>query len=216
MIRRKKLYAFNILLLISVNFIIFALCFTRVQVIGFFMILSLYFFRGIGKKNFFSRFGKCIALTGWPIMFILACISPFVIYAEGQSELSSEINDVTADRAGLNMLAFTRYGVSMLGNKIENEDGAEYFYIDSGYVYALVGYGIVFSVLVLYLYSKTFWKAFKNKNYMIYCALLVFMVLSVFNDFFMQLNYNPLLLYLFADDKAKVWKKKYCTITYPG
>lgn len=201
MMTKKRLTSLNIIVLILVNLVVFALCFTRLQLIGVLLMIVL-FHCSKYKKNFIThKIWGILAWVGYPMCFILTCVSSVLMYIDGAFDVANTVDDYSASRFALNSHAFMRYGVNLFGNKIENvNDATEYFYVDSGYVYSIVGYGILFSILLLIAYSVAFYKSFKNNNNMIYTVFFVFMILSVFNDFFIQLNYNPLLLYLFAKD----------------
>lgn len=206
LMNKKRIILFNILVLALINVIVFALCFTRVQLIGVVLIIAFIYFWGGGKIIMRHKLGEIFARAGYPVFFIVTCISSVLMYADVSSEMTDTLNEYTASRFALNSVAFAKYGINLLGNKIENTDDTStsgYFYIDSGYVYSIIGYGVLFSVLLLIAYSFAFYKAYKNGNYKLYAGFFVFMILSIFNDFFMQINYNPLLLYLFAQDTTK-------------
>ena len=74
----------------------------------------------------------------------------------------------------------------------------KYFYIDSGFVYAILGYGVVFTVIILLIYSILTRWAYLQKDSTMLVWLLAVMLFSVVNNTWIGITYNPALLYFFV------------------
>ena len=80
-------------------------------------------------------------------------------------------------------------GNSVLGNPVK------YFYIDSGFAYSLLGYGLIFTVIVVFLYTVLFrYSCFVNDKYLFVCITAV-LFFTMINNTWVTLNYNPMLLF---------------------
>ena len=84
----------------------------------------------------------------------------------------------------------------MLGNNagrvIDN-----YFYIDSGYAYSLLGYGIVFTVLIIFMYSVIYYYCCKNNKKKLFIWITAVALFTMINNTWITLEYNPLLFLFF-------------------
>lgn len=204
MLLREQMSLFSVAIMLFISFTVYELCYTRIQIIGCLFIVIFFYVLKKWRLKFESRIWGFIAYIIYPLFFIGSCLLPFMTFYGSAEATAEDIDESVNGRMMLNTMAFSRYDINFLGNRIEIETGKralDYFYIDSGYVYSLLGYGIIFSFILLLMYSTALYKAYKNGNIFVYFGLLFFMILNVFNDFFMQLNFNPLLLYLFSDDK---------------
>src|SRR5699024_4578028 len=65
---------------------------------------------------------------------------------------------------------------------------------DSGYLYTLLAYGILFTLLLLLCYTWIFQYLYRQKEVLLYGWLGLFMFLNIFNNYLLLLEINPLLL----------------------
>lgn len=114
------------------------------------------------------------------------------------------LDTLTSGRLFYASKAMALYGVRLLGGQIpmsgayESTFGIsqEYFYLDSGYLYSLLCYGSLITILLVLAYTVIFVDAARKRNKSIYCWLLVFMVINLNNNMFVSLHYMPLLFLL--------------------
>ena len=114
----------------------------------------------------------------------------------------SEVNGILNGRLTLNEEAFARYDVTFWGNKLEFENTIgvdDYFYIDSGYLHSLLGDGIVFTAILMILYSILFYKVYKAEAHFLYMCLFAFAFLSISNGLLLDILANPILLIALSD-----------------
>ncbi len=131
------------------------------------MFLGLYFLEiklriSIFRNNRLTRF---LAAAIFPalclfIVVLSSCFRPGHPFWEA-------LDDLSHNRIGLNYKGLTDYGVKLLGQVIkQNTDTlkGDYFYIDSGYVKALLNYGLILTILILAVYSFMFTAAIAGRD----------------------------------------------------
>lgn len=134
------------------------------------------------------------------MMFPIGCIGTFIIsFLYEKSKLISKFNEVINYRLGFNYKGFMMYGLSLFGKKIEMVEEYwdanninHYFYIDSGYVFSLLSYGIVFFGLLIAMYTFLSRYAIKNNQIKLAVWCLMICIYSVINDVMFNTALNPL------------------------
>lgn len=201
----------RILFVVVINVIAFYIATARLQIILSSLMIILFY---LSYKRNIIKFRvaawKYISILAYPLMLV----SFYILGALSLTELSflQELWDENfSGRMKYTVMAFGMYGVTLWGNKIEmvgareySESNIDYFYIDAGYAYWLLAYGIIFTLALLYCYSKTFFQSYKNKLLYVYIWMLVFSIGNLINDFFDFFVSYPVLLYLFARTQNKV------------
>lgn len=93
------------------------------------------------------------------------------------------------------------YGVRLLGSYIKMAGNSAlgnpetYFYIDSGFAYSLLGYGLIFTVVVVILYTVLFrYSCYVNDKYL-FIYIVAVLIFTMINNTWVTLNYNPVLLF---------------------
>ncbi|MBQ3393373.1 MAG: hypothetical protein IJG52_08190 [Lachnospiraceae bacterium] len=100
--------------------------------------------------------------------------------------------------------AFLRYSLPVLGRRIEMvgqtfviNGGAlarDYFYIDSGIGFSVFAFGILFTLLIVALYTYLYTAAGRTGDGMLYVWVSVLLLFTFMNNIWIDLAYNPLLL----------------------
>lgn len=81
--------------------------------------------------------------------------------------------------------------------------------MDSGYVYTLISYGIIFFIILIFLYSFLFQKAVRDNEFKLAIWCLVICIFSVINNIMLKIPINPLpILALDAFTKWNAGKKQ--------
>ena len=123
--------------------------------------------------------------------------------------------------------AFEQYHLKLFGQSIQmvgiksatfGEGHQVYFYIDSGYVYALIGYGILFTALLLTLYTIVLRNTAKKEQGVLFIWAVTVTLFSISNNAWVSITYNPLLFYVIVPeasnaltrllDRIRGWKPK--------
>lgn len=166
----------------------------------FFVILSYNFRINI----FMHKIWKYIGLIIYPLAFfsylaiaLSSAVSPDIL-DWWDKQFSGRMNQT--------ILGFAQYNISLVGNKLEMVGSAaaettidEYFFIDAGYAYWLLAYGVLFTAFILLAYSVIVYKAFENRQRFVFFWLLFFAMSNMINDFFTLSYFCPTILFLFAD-----------------
>ncbi len=199
---RKNMNLPKIILLLLISYIMFILSSTRLQMysciafIGFCIILPL-----IPKFLFNNKLSGLLSLILYPgICVVLYYVSKYSILSLFLYNFD-EINRMTSGRLRLNEEAFTYYDATLWGNKMEfdTEIGTNtYFYVDSGYLHTLLESGIVYTALIMLLYSVLFYKVYRAKAYFLYIWLGLYSLICISNGLLTSLLANPILLLAFS------------------
>lgn len=75
-----------------------------------------------------------------------------------------------------------------------NVSYTKYFYIDSGYIYAILGYGVLFTLVVIFMYSYLIYYATKRNDKNLFIWLIIVLVFTVVNNTWVSLAVNPVLM----------------------
>lgn len=97
--------------------------------------------------------------------------------------------------------AIERYGIHMFSTRVEQlgntalvyggESSA--FYIDSGYVYSIIAYGIFFTVISLMAYTVLLRYLYMTKQRVLYLWIVTMLFASIMNNFLYDIINNPVL-----------------------
>lgn len=203
---RRHISFGQILFLILLSYLFFLVSSTRLQLyacIAF--IVAIFAIPYIPQKILHNKLLAFIAIVAYPVIcVILYFISKYFIlsiFYDGYEALNLAMNN----RLSMNEEAFMRYDVTLWGNDLEfdtTERTQDYFYLDSGYLHVLLGDGLVFIAIILFLYSILTYKLFRSRAYYLYIWILVYAILNISNGFLVSLLANPILLLAFSDTES--------------
>lgn len=203
---RKHISFTQILFLVALSYLFFLVSSTRLQLYACAaFIIAIFAIPHIPPKLFHSKWLAAIAVLAYPtICVILYFVSKYFILSLFYSGYD-ELNSAMSNRLSLNEEAFIRYDVTLWGNNLEfdtSERTQDYFYLDSGFLHVLLGDGLVFIAIILFLYSVLTYKLFRSRAYYLYIWVLVYAILNISNGFLVALLENPILLLAFSDTEA--------------
>ncbi len=147
-----------------------------------------------------------ILLSG--LLFPLGLLVTFLVtvkYNPGDARWLA-LNTMLHSRPGLMHQGFLRYPITLFGNPIKmlghsalrTEAVGAYFYIDSGFAYSLFGYGLIFTFLVVALYSCIYIYSCRTNNKHLFAWLTGVLLFTMMNNTWVDVYYNPALLFSFA------------------
>ena len=207
-LKGKRLKLLEILVIYIFQYIAYKLfCVRLTFYIGMIMIaLTLLFIKfNIGNLN--HAIIKGISAVLFPLSTFISC-EACIKYRPG-NHIWDTLNSAFNNRISQGYSAFNNYSVKLLGQQIKMRGTAslalgvtsgEYFYIDSGYVYSVLLYGLFFTIILLIVYSLLMVKICEINNKQLYVWMLAVMIFSFLNNALININMNPLLLcipYLF-------------------
>jgi hypothetical protein len=196
----------QIAFLVAFSYVFFLLSSTRLQLYACAaFIVAILAVPYIPKKIINNKILASLAIIAYPVICVLLYfVSKYMIlsmFYDGYDEL----NKLMSSRLSLNEEAFVRYDVTLWGNNLEfstAERTTDYFYIDSGYLHVLLGDGLVFTAIILLLYSILTYKLFRSRAYYLYIWIIFYSILNISNGFLVALLANPILFLAFSDTKS--------------
>ncbi len=135
----------------------------------------------------------------------LVCIGIFlliVLYNRNVS-IAVKINKLISNRLKLSSKGFANYGIPLFGQKIQwigngggkyNTAVGEYNFIDIAYLQILFNYGILFLLLIVFLYSKAMEKAWNENRVRLLLCIALTQIWSCLEPNLISIYYN---IYLF-------------------
>ena len=183
---RKNLTFFVLLLMMLFSLIVYKTYGSRMQVIMCAVLIFLFALVYKWKVVSFRRsFWKYYALFGYPlIMFFSYFFSTHFDYTDSEIYVLADL--ILSGRLRMNIEAFQEFEITLFGTVVDEYDSVYgYFYIDSGYISVLLKTGVVFSIMLMCLYSFLFYKAYKVNNKVLYIWLFSFSIFNIVNNFFL-------------------------------
>ena len=153
--------------------------------------------------EFNSKFWKFVSLFAYPVAFAFYIILAFSTFIS--PSFYEWYDDNTSGRLSLTLAAFVQYPITLWGNVVDlvgaieaEYSSLDYNYIDSGYIYWLLVYGVLFCLFIVISHIVIIYRSYKSQNKFLYiwCLLLAFMNIS--NDFFTASYLNPIIFLLLA------------------
>lgn len=187
----------DIAFFVFANYIAYMVATTRLQ---FFMSLLFVILLLIVRNKTISEYIAKITNLNFIVMFSISVILSYA-YA-GKNQFISQLNILLLNRIKFSYYALKDTGISLFGKKIltispEKVNGIldfkNYFYVDSGYIYTLVEYGIIFTIFVILAYTIIINYAVQSNNKVIYLWCLITSLYSLINNCITNIVINPLL-----------------------
>lgn len=186
--------------------------------LGFYIaILVIIMYIVLVKFDFINTASKLFmffASIGFYTTFIVCLIINYFYDSTNPTLLM--IDKLLNNRLGMGNTALKLYNPKLFGQMIEmvgiktavfGTGNNTYFYIDSGYIYALLGYGIIFTLIILTLYTMVMRNTAKNKQYVLLIWSIAVMLFTVSNNAWVSITYNPLLFYVVISEKNNLLKQ---------
>lgn len=206
---RKKLQMYHIVLGAFICAIVYYYCKTRLDCTTMaLLLLGLWIIQrkdnGIcddgNKKSIFNYLRKnapWLGVAGFATMYVLSWLyMPNVSIFRFIDELLS--GRLRIGNQGLQEYGFSLFGqpVLMNGNGGSVIEPADYFYIDSSYLFTYLCYGVVFLSLILFIHYSCCKKYAKDRCYLLILSVIV--INCMIAHHMIDLAYNPFYLALLA------------------
>ena len=151
---------------------------------------------------------RLLSVSFFPLM--AAVNIAMTIKYDSRNAIHKKIDDMTHFRISLAHQGYKNYGINLLGNQIvENTNRAKgrYFYIDSGYIKTLIGYGAIVFIIVLIMYSVMLYAAIIERDRMLAVWLICIALYSVFNNLLLSPSENGTLFALWYSIDLIKWNR---------
>jgi len=213
--RKEKIKWLEMVIIAVLNYILYENF--RVRLTCYLIWIILIMEICIIKFNIFNINGKWIRRI-FRIAFIAGegiSILVMILY-DNSNRIWLMLDHLFSGRLSLNQMALKLYQIRWFGNFIITQTGTVddnklkigYFYIDSGFIYSLFGYGILFTLVVILMYSFLYDYACDSNNRVLFIWLTSVFIFTMVNNTWITLTYNPVLLYVPIIIKEKRIKKE--------
>ena len=195
-VKKKIMTWLEILMWVTVNFIVFY--FTTLRLTFYLSFFSLMLYIILIKFDWFkvdNKTIKSIMTLSFPVMIVGTSL--FYYFYNGNNTVYAQLNIFSSGRLQFGHEAFERYPINLFGNLIETSAGTsttEFFYLDSGYIYAVLGYGVLFSIIVVIMYSYLCRFACERNDKALLIWLISVLLFTISNNVWVDLATNPVLV----------------------
>lgn len=203
-----KINLIRVLVLLLLSVIIFMISVTRLQLlicIAFVLLayLNNKFPHIFGINNIICRFLSLSIYAGSLAFTLISTFFPIF-----NADMLEDVNTYTNGRYALNIVAFELYPLNLLGNQIKMETSGkfDYFFIDSGYVYNLLGDGLLLFSVVIIATTVLLYRIWKAQNALLFFWCVLFAIANIYNNFLVSILNCPFLFLLFS--KKPVFQRK--------
>lgn len=191
-----------ILAVLAANYMIYKVTTTRLTFI--LIAIEIVLMLLISKYNILhirnNRFWRAVSTGAFAVSAVFCLVFSYM-YNPSISWMRS-LNKLLKTRLRYSYEGLHNYGWSLFGKKIEmvggtdiaNGSAKEYFYIDSGYVYAFLAYGIIIFTLLIIGYSIVFRYSVVSGDKALFVCCTLICVYSLINNIVINLSLNPFLI----------------------
>lgn len=212
-LRKEKLKLLEYILILALNYYLYVRTTLR---------LTFYLTIFVMVFVFFLSRVKTIHLNRKPVLFFSSIAFPvgtvLTYYLMRLYSTSGSVLDVSDGSLSSRLLlmaeGYKRYGIRLLGSYIRMEgnsvlkEAEHYFYIDSGFAYSLLGYGLIFTIVVVFLYTVMFRYSCITENKYLFVWITAVLIFTMINNSWVSLNYNPILFFAIpALERLNVYQK---------
>lgn len=209
--RKKRISWVELIIIFLINIWLYSVTTLRLTyyltllVLGLYVILVKLDFIDLRKRAY-----VVLSVFLYPIMFGFTVWMNWIY--DPSVPVLARLNTVLTGRLSLGHEGLERYEIGLFGQKIQTSAGQDsYFYIDSGYMYSLLGYGILFTFLILSMYAFLCRYAACNNHKPLFIWLITIAAFSFINNAWISLYMNPILM-LFPVAVREMQRKKWSEI----
>ena len=156
--------------------------------------------------------------TGWHRGIASSCYGVFALvtflmckFYNWQVPWQKKLDDFCHYRISLAFVGIKDYGVHLLGVQIkENTDVStgRYFYIDSGYIKNLLGYGLIVFIMIILYYTIITYASVLENDQVLAIWMLCIALYSIFNNLMLSVSENAGLLAIWYALGLLKWNRK--------
>lgn len=198
---RKRLNIFELGILVALNVLLYKFHTTNLPLgLTLLFILAYFVVEKMHIIQFKSKVWKMVA-TILPVVLCSFTFTVVIAYGKGLFSLSISWMNTIVSRLKYSVQAIEEYGIHLYATNVEQlgntakvyGEADSSFYIDSGYVYSIIAYGIIFTVIILVFYTILFRYLYKNNNRILYIWITSLLFASCVNNFLYDIINNPVL-----------------------
>ena len=159
-----------------------------------------------------------VSNTRWHRVIASSCYGVFALvtflmckFYNWQIPWQKKLDDFCHYRISLAFVGIKDYGVHLLGVQIkENTDVStgRYFYIDSGYIKNLLGYGVIVFIMIILFYTIITYASVLENDQVLAIWMLCIALYSIFNNLMLSVSENAALLAIWYALGLLKWNRK--------
>lgn len=159
-----------------------------------------------------------VSNTRWHRVIASSCYGVFALvtflmckFYNWQIPWQKKLDDFCHYRISLAFVGIKDYGVHLLGVQIkENTDVStgRYFYIDSGYIKNLLGYGVIVFIMIILFYTIITYASVLENDQVLAIWMLCIALYSIFNNLMLSVSENAALLAIWYALGLLKWHRK--------
>lgn len=162
----------------------------------------------IKNTNYFNKIINYFSLLGYPIIIIISLAIPY-LYNEATGMLQHVaflFNGILSGRFSNASMLFHNFPITLFG-KIVNTDLLQSIYgynvVDNGYVFLLFNYGVIGSVVILFLYFYSMKRLVKQEEYVYLTIVFSFLLLGMMENVIrsVAINFTMIFWYEFISKR---------------
>ena len=199
-LRNNRISIIECAFLLGISFVVYILTTTRLTfILSVFSVVIDFFLMKGSKLNLNTKMKRILSIMAFPIGISMIFFS--LVKYDPNNTVWNQLNSVLNSRMSLAQNGYFDYGIKLFGNYIEMEgnsaleEAMEYFYIDSGFAYSLLGYGLLFTLVAMALYSILFYYSCKTNNKAMFVWILSIWIFSFVNNVWVSVDINPILVF---------------------
>ena len=194
--KQRKASWLEMLIIALLNYLLYSV--TTLRLTYYLVYLTLFMYIILIKFEWFNLKNKLINFLTILIFPSMFAFSIWIHYSFTYSDHTLfQLNSLLSNRLALGYEAFQRYSINIFGNYIEvNNSASDYFYIDSGFLFSLLGYGLLATVLLLIINIYIHNYSARTNNKMMFIWLTIVAVCNTTNNTWICLQLNPIVLML--------------------
>lgn len=202
--KKNKLHYTTILCLLLANTIVFY--FSTVRLVYYILILSccMYiFYIKLFNNSINTFYYRIIANIAFPMAIVfIYCIT--INYSPAHPVYAFLNTSIFNGRLSSSQYAMGLYPITLFGQKINFIGGYEatynfaanqvYTFIDSGFLSSLVNEGLIFTIIIISIYSILYRYSVTMDEKELFIYITIILIFSLLNNIWVSLIYNPIIV----------------------
>lgn len=179
-------YIINMGLMVFMTFT----CISRTSILCLGLYSLLFVAYRFNKKVFSNKASQFLIRNFYLICLLVSYVGYFAY--KGQSDFIIKLNKLLSARLQLTNSLLDRYPLTPFGCSISMDNG----FLDNGYLYVLLSFGIVCTLILAFLHNRAFDKLMKKNNYPLVIIGLVMLFRGLSESSFLSFNINTFVIML--------------------
>lgn len=208
-LRREKYTLLELVMAFLIEYYVYNITTSRLYFYGIILLEVLCVLYKYSIITFQNKVWNIITYALFPFFQILS-FAMAILYGRN-SQLAYMLNVLFSGRLKYMYYGYANYGMHLLPQYI-NMNGAsnsvlqnEYFYIDSGYMYSALCFGLLCTIVINIMYIFLFKRSWEMKDKFMYIWLIVISIMCLSNNFIISIILNPITLLI--PSIVKEWDK---------